>query len=118
MDGKQAAAGNVTTDLEVKSMGKQVAAGEQHEQLPLEEFPAGALATASVGISLTVNMGNYESVKVSVNVNLPTEPKNMDAALERAKDTAGQYLLATALPEAEEAFEKYRKNRQAGRTGF
>lgn len=118
MDGKQAAAGNITTDLEVKHMGKQVAQGEIHEQLPFQDLPAGALATASVGLSLTVNMGNYESVKVSVNVNLPTEPKDLNAALEKAKDTAGQYLLATALPEAEEAFEKYRKNRQSGRTGF
>jgi len=104
--------------MEVRTKGKPVAQGEQHEQLPFEEFPAGALATASVGISLTVNKGNYESVKVSVNVNLPTEPKNLNAALEKAKDTAGQYLLATALPEAEEAFEKYRKNRQSGHTGF
>jgi hypothetical protein len=59
------------------------------------------LATVTVNAGQTVNLGNYESVKVSVALSLPTHVHDLDASYEFASD-----WVSTKMAEAVKAIKE------------
>ena len=53
---------------------------------------AEKLAEVRVGIGSTLNMGNYESLRLGVDISLPCEAKNLDAAFGQALEMAEKNL--------------------------
>jgi hypothetical protein len=68
------------------SMGKKGDATEflKEEMVEAHQFVAPH-ATVSVGMGITVNMGNYESTRVDVHVSLPCYPAEVEKAYDEAK---------------------------------
>ena len=62
-------------------------------QLPAREFPADRPpATVRVGVGMTINTGNFESLRLDVSVSLPCLPEEVDAAYEEASQKAAEYI--------------------------
>jgi len=84
---------------------------EESDDEPLEvEVPAADVPLASVGfgVRMTVNMGNYETVQVGVNAQLPCYVEEMDDALTTAKN-----FVDVRLNKEVKALRDYRKERDA-----
>lgn len=59
-----------------------------------KRFPEGVeAARISVTLGLTLNLGDYESAKVSVTATLPCCVEELEEAFEAARDFAGQKLI-------------------------
>ena len=71
-----------------KVAGKMVVNnGESEEELEVRVFPENVEpAKVSVGLNSTVNMGNYESLKLSVHVTLPCYAEEVEEAFDKARD--------------------------------
>jgi len=72
-----------------------IVVGESHEEHPIEiQVPVVGLAMASVGASsrMTLNMGNYESVQLEVNVVLPCYVEEVDSCYKTAKQVVDLHL--------------------------
>lgn len=67
--------------------------GESEEELEVRVFPEGAEpAKVSVGLNSTVNMGNYESLKLSVHVTLPCYVEEVEDTFDKARDFCAEKL--------------------------
>ena len=77
------------------SMGKKGDATEflKEEFIEAHQFVTPH-ATVSVGMGITVNMGNYESTRVDVHVSLPCYPVEVPQAYEEAKRIVEEKLRA------------------------
>lgn len=64
----------------------------REETVPVPVF-SGEPARVTFEAGMTVNLGNYESAKVSVGVVLPCNPTETDAAFETAKEWATSRLI-------------------------
>lgn len=73
-------------------VGKQ----EKEPQVKNEQFGtvpvAGTPAMISFEAGLTLNLGNYESAKVTVGLKLPCDPRDLDAAYEKGKQWVAHRL--------------------------
>jgi len=66
--------------------GKITGEESNSEQVEIRGFaPDVALAQVGYNASATLNLGNYESAKVGVNIVLPTYVEEIEAAYEKAK---------------------------------
>lgn len=61
-------------------------AAEEHQVPAGPMIPVDQLASVSVGGSQTINIGNFESVKISVNLTLPSHIHDLDATFEHASN--------------------------------
>lgn len=70
-----------------KVAGKMVVNnGETEEDIEVRVFPEGVEpAKVSIGLNSTINMGNYESLRLSVHVTLPCYAEEVDAAFNKAQ---------------------------------
>lgn len=67
--------------------------GETEEDLEVRVFPEGVEpAKVSVGLNSTVNMGNYESLKLSVHVTLPCYAEEVEETFDKAQDFCEERL--------------------------
>lgn len=70
--------------------------GEEGEQevIEVKEFPENVEpAHVSATMGMTINLGNYESAKVSVTTTVPCYPEELDEAYEAAKNFSGKKML-------------------------
>jgi hypothetical protein len=82
-----------TTRSKTKS---SVPLGESTEELRLPKevtVPKTELAYARFGVSQTINLGNYESLRLEVSVEIPTPSDDVVRAIERAKEIAVRKLV-------------------------
>lgn len=77
--------GTVNITIE-KRKSKQIVGQEQREEMIDVDNAESKTAEVGVGLSMTVNLGNYQSAKVDVHVTLPSEPDK--PALEATYDEA------------------------------
>jgi hypothetical protein len=63
---------------------KDVLIKENHTKFPSAPVAKSELCTVTVGGSQTVNLGNYESAKISVSATIPCTQESMDDAYEFA----------------------------------
>jgi hypothetical protein len=90
---RRAEAGRLTVQAMYSNPGRQDSADER--LLEVRTFPEGVTpAQASVLYSFTKNLGNYESVKVSVGVTLPCFAEEIEAAQQQASALAERMLYA------------------------
>ncbi|MEN3039809.1 MAG: hypothetical protein ABDI07_11815, partial [Candidatus Kryptonium sp.] len=59
--------------------------GQETEKITVRNFADVPVATVGYTLGLTYNMGNYESVRVAITVNLPTYIEELDKAYEYAR---------------------------------
>lgn len=74
-----------TSVQKVKS-GKDVGDLEETQEVVSEITHTEPLANVGVSFSHTKNLGNYEALKLSVSLNLPCPPEDIDATFEQASD--------------------------------
>lgn len=70
--------------------------GEEGEEdvVEVKEFPENVEpAHVSATMGMTINLGNYESAKVSVTTTLPCYPEEVEEAYEAAKNFSGKKML-------------------------
>jgi len=79
-------AGEFGTMLVTAHYGKKQVKSES-QSLEVREFES-EVARVSANFGLTINLGNYESAKVGVTVELPCYPEEKDAALKEAFEVA------------------------------
>lgn len=81
---------------------------EEAEELPIEvrDYTGKSLAKVSHSVSMTLNLGNYESVKVGVSVELPSTVEELGEAFKVAK----AFVDAKLNIEVQE-IKEYRKSR-------
>jgi hypothetical protein len=69
-----------------KYSGRESITEDREEQIEVDVFPDGTTpASVSFGVSTTVNMENYESVKITAMVTLPCYKEEIDDAFIVAK---------------------------------
>lgn len=59
-------------------------------------MPKAELGSARVGLARTFNLGDYESLRLEVSIELPTPVDEIEAAVDRAKELAKQKLMQMA----------------------
>ena len=66
----------------------------EEDTLDIVKFPEGVEpARISVTLGLTLNLGDYESAKISVTCTLPTPVEELENAYNSAREFAGQKLI-------------------------
>lgn len=80
-----------TVDIQYRESGTLVKHRVGSKTLKEVEVPE-THAQASVNLTLTKNLGNYESLKVSVGIVLPCATEKIETAVVEAKTLAERYL--------------------------
>ena len=80
--------GTVNVSVEYRK-SKQITAQDQREEMIDVENNGEKTAEVGVGLSMTINLGNYQSAKVDVHVKLPSEPDK--ASLEGTYTEAAEF---------------------------
>jgi len=69
--------------------------GETEDVIAVLRFPEGVYpAHVSATMGLTINLGDYESAKISVTTTLPCYAEEIDDAFEAAKNYSGMKMLS------------------------
>jgi hypothetical protein len=66
---------------------------DTREGVPMENIPADKLAKVKHGMSLTINLGDYQSAKVEVGIELPVHVDAVDNAFETAAEFSNSKLM-------------------------
>lgn len=85
---------------------------EEADEHPIEvaaPVPGVPLAQVTHGGRLTLNMGNYETAQVTVEVTLPCYPEELDVTYKAARSFVEQRMNAEAT-----ALREYRKKKAGG----
>lgn len=107
-EGAHGIASTVTVFKTYKDGATITAADERTETLETPRFE-GPVATVSVNVAHTKNLGNYESVKVGILVSLPCYVAELEEAYATASKVAGEFLdreretVSESIPENGEA---------------
>jgi len=98
----------IEVSKQYKNGSRVVEDDTESEILAVHRFPEG-VNPAHVGFnaSITVNLGNYESVKVGVLVSLPAYPEEIDDAFVAARN----WVMPRLLKEKKMAEEKLKGRR-------
>lgn len=65
----------------------------RHERLEEGHFPPGVEpALIRVGIGNTINLGNYESMRIDISVTLPCRVEDLEEGYRRASEYASEFM--------------------------
>lgn len=88
----QASRGKLTISTQYRTSGTETQTDED-QQLDVYVYPKDvALASVSATGSQTINQGNYNSMRISVSVQLPCAVEEIDAAFKRAFEIVDQQM--------------------------
>lgn len=85
MEKKSKAATTVTVTRTYRASGKDVSEEQDSDNLNVRTFVTEP-AKVRLGYGLTINMGNYESARVEVSIEVPCYAEEVDAAYAYAEE--------------------------------
>lgn len=87
--------GVVQSRGEVKVRGELRGARSQEQTLTTKNFSVESPAAfVRVGVGMTINTGNFESLRLDVAVTLPCLPDEVGETYEQASDFAAEYIAS------------------------